>query len=474
MKFLTQLNESENYDIVIVGAGLSGLECGNILSKKGIKILIIESGPIGPLAHLNSLQPTSRAFKTWLQGHLLDPFFKKVNNSLSPPHFQNHSGLRSLVGGRSLYWRGVILPMENYALHQWPVESSLFRDNYQVVYKELTNWDESTLKNKLLNLFDNAKLTGFQNTPRAKQSFEGLSGLVYSPLYSLLSSTEGECHILTNCNVKGISKDGKNWKLEYINNRESKALLVSKCVLASGTIENSRLVRSLARTRKSIRNKFNKFKIYDHIIQGVLVRINKSLINLDDFVSDNSVVKIGNQIVRSNTFCSLKKSQNYYLLDIWGLGEQLPDQTHLQFKSNGTLPYVEVKLNAFDDFVLIQQVEEIKNIHSELMIYFNFSQKEVIFPKFGTAGFTYSDVLKKIENSESKMSCEPYYCPLGTVDHEGGTIPFGDSLNYDGSFLDTESLYILGPSTFPRMGAANPSLTNITLSRFISENYISK
>ena len=52
---------------------------------------------------------------------------------------------------------------------------------------------------------------------------------------------------------------------------------------------------------------------------------------------------------------------------------------------------------------------------------------------------------------------------LGTEDHEGGTLPLGGILDDDGEFRSVRGLYAAGPATFPRLGAANPSLTTLAL-----------
>jgi len=58
-----------------------------------------------------------------------------------------------------------------------------------------------------------------------------------------------------------------------------------------------------------------------------------------------------------------------------------------------------------------------------------------------------------------------YCAPLGSVDHEGGLTPLGDVLHESGEVSGISGLFVVGPGTFPRSGAANPSLTTLALAR---------
>jgi choline dehydrogenase-like flavoprotein len=59
---------------------------------------------------------------------------------------------------------------------------------------------------------------------------------------------------------------------------------------------------------------------------------------------------------------------------------------------------------------------------------------------------------------------------VGLSDHESGTIALGEHL--DDRFMSRHipNLYVSGPCTFPRAGAANPSLTILALARFGTES----
>ncbi|MDP8929937.1 MAG: DUF1080 domain-containing protein, partial [Actinomycetota bacterium] len=58
---------------------------------------------------------------------------------------------------------------------------------------------------------------------------------------------------------------------------------------------------------------------------------------------------------------------------------------------------------------------------------------------------------------------------LGTTHHEAGTLFMGNPgssfTDLDGKFHHLRNAYAVGPSTFPTLGSANPSLTGLTLAR---------
>ncbi len=115
-------NRPRGATVVVVGAGLSGLELAAELLKAGVDdIVVLEAGQKNALDHTNSQLDPSESFHFW-QTPELDPAFHRPWFSNSPPHYSGVVGLRRGVGGRSLYWRGVTLQIEDWALADpvWP------------------------------------------------------------------------------------------------------------------------------------------------------------------------------------------------------------------------------------------------------------------------------------------------------------------------------------------------------------------
>ncbi|MFD3381165.1 MULTISPECIES: GMC oxidoreductase [unclassified Streptomyces] len=66
-----------------------------------------------------------------------------------------------------------------------------------------------------------------------------------------------------------------------------------------------------------------------------------------------------------------------------------------------------------------------------------------------------------------------YRIPLGSVDHEAGTLPMGELVDADLGLTGFDGIYVLGPGVFPASGAANPSLTSLALSNWLAKHLIS-
>src|SRR5207247_409526 len=94
----------------IVGAGLSGLRVAADLGagEFPIQILIWEQGPLSRLhheGHDRRVHPGDDRLRLW-------PAVSTLWGQLS--------GVKARVGGRSLCWHGQLLPLEDYALVDWP------------------------------------------------------------------------------------------------------------------------------------------------------------------------------------------------------------------------------------------------------------------------------------------------------------------------------------------------------------------
>ncbi len=82
---ISQITMTERYDIIIIGSGLGGLQCGVILSKKGYKVLILEKNhQIG--GSLQAFRRSGSTFSTGMhyignldEGQAMNKIFKYFN-----------------------------------------------------------------------------------------------------------------------------------------------------------------------------------------------------------------------------------------------------------------------------------------------------------------------------------------------------------------------------------------------------------
>jgi choline dehydrogenase-like flavoprotein len=140
--------------ILIVGGGLAGLELAKHLDLAGVDdVLVIEAGAGHDLRHVYSANDAAVADRLWTDEHS-DQYFVRSWESCTEPHFSVGSGIRQRLGGRSLYWHGVLLPVEEFALADpaWPasvVEELTYswQDGpslYARVQADLAAWGQTT------------------------------------------------------------------------------------------------------------------------------------------------------------------------------------------------------------------------------------------------------------------------------------------------------------------------------------------
>src|SRR5437773_9953625 len=110
--------------ILIIGGGLTGLQLAKDLTDRGEDgVLLLEAGPRDDLRHINRTHDPATALGMWVEPRR-DPYFWRPWQSKTEPHYSGTAGLRRRLGGRSLYWHGVTLRLEPWALCEpwWPAE----------------------------------------------------------------------------------------------------------------------------------------------------------------------------------------------------------------------------------------------------------------------------------------------------------------------------------------------------------------
>lgn len=136
------------YDVIIIGSGMGGGSLADALSDAGIKTLVLEAGGLTLPTHMNNLPGDwSRTAKHHSVGH----FVNQPGSDFLP-------GVHLSLGGRSVYWSGLIPRMRDWELALWPepVQSFLKQGGYEPAETLLR-------KTKRLGPFQDqvvAKLTG--------------------------------------------------------------------------------------------------------------------------------------------------------------------------------------------------------------------------------------------------------------------------------------------------------------------------
>jgi choline dehydrogenase-like flavoprotein len=105
-------NTRENilYDVVIIGSGMGGGPLADALSDAGLKTLVLEAGGLTLPTHMTNLPGDwSRTANHHRVGH----FVNEPGSDFLP-------GVHLSLGGRSVYWSGLIPRMHDWELSFWP------------------------------------------------------------------------------------------------------------------------------------------------------------------------------------------------------------------------------------------------------------------------------------------------------------------------------------------------------------------
>jgi choline dehydrogenase-like flavoprotein len=467
--------------VAVVGGGMAGLEVARELERNGVEdVLVLEAGPARDMVHMNASHERREALRAWLQPQA-DRYFHRPWTSLSEPHYTANSGLRRRLGGRSLYWHGVTLPIEAWALREpwWPADVVAdlcvsWRDGpslYQRLDRQLGHWRAAATDGTRLAP---ARAGGFTllPTPRAVRPGQPDSSrwAAYSPLDAWLSAAPAlgadqpsTTRFCCRAEVLGI----------LVRDRAVRGLLIQHSgvqfrvaadavILCAGTIENTRLAIQ-ARAAAWPAAPPRMAGLVDHLVQGFVVTLPTGA---DPGFSPGFYVMPCPDEVKSNLFVDLRTTPAGDLeLEVWTTGEQSRnDDSVVECRPADSYPWptiVRTALSAEDRSVIAAQRTVLDEFWRSFAGEHGWPCAELDFEDFGRPTRTNQYLLPEAHTGIRVPVT--WSSPLGTEDHEGGTLPLGVVLDQRHEFLDVRGLYAAGPATFPRMGAANPSLTILAL-----------
>lgn len=471
-------------DVTIVGAGMAGLEVAAHLVDQGISVLLLESGAHGENRHDGVSLGSDEALRRWLVPES-DPHFTRPWVSLTPPHYTGPSGLRRRVGGRSLYWYGVCLGIDSWALETWPATivdelTRTWRNGpalYDLTRSMLMEWgafshdcDESIV------------VIGrqFRPTPRAVQRSRAAHDRwrAYSPLDRWRDpDLGGPCmlpeglSIRPTTHVHAIRPDpsgvGYQLDLAAIDGDIAESMSVGTLVLAAGTLENTRLVRSAIADSSQKQTPPHTYGLNDHIVQGFFVRIpEEDYAHVRGRLPEGSRYSSGDKDSRTNLFLEITLGPDgNVLIDVRATGEQRPDErSYLTTTTDGALG-VAVELTNEDSSLIADQRATLSRIWVEIAELLSLRADSLEFGEFNSPKRVNAFVLpESIENAPTGTALT-WSSYIGVEDHEAGTLPLGSLLTESHEVQGLPNVFVAGPASFPRMGAANPTLTSLALAR---------
>jgi choline dehydrogenase-like flavoprotein len=119
MFFQPNLDETKVYDAIVIGSGIGGGILADQLSDLNLDVLVLEAGSYLFPSHIANLPRQHRVgqFDKHVWG-LWDEF--QVRNYVNAPASQYQGAQGFNLGGRSLFWGGLIPRMQSYEMDLWP------------------------------------------------------------------------------------------------------------------------------------------------------------------------------------------------------------------------------------------------------------------------------------------------------------------------------------------------------------------
>ncbi len=470
-------------DIVIVGGGMAGLQLAVDLAGAQVgDVLLLEAGPDSG-GHVNAAHDPDLALRMWLEVGL-DPHHWRPWLSASAPHFETMAGLRRRLGGRSLYWHGVVLPMDSWALTEpsWPAEiiddltvswaggESL----YQRVLTDLDDWRGGIQERGPELRVGSYRLS---TVPQAVRKLPSGRFAAYSPI-DRSAETSGRVRLVTGAEVLDVqTANGSVCGVRVVVDGESTARAV-RCgtvVLAGGTIESSRLAIQ-ALQPAGLLDKGRLDGLSDKIVHGFIAPLDAAtlppeVVRLAD--EEAFLYASGDETLRSNLFVRLyRNTVGSVLVDVWAMGEQLAgEHGTVECRPGAGLRWettVRAECSAADRESIGRQRDELTAVWSAFAKESGLAGSALKFPEFDRPERTLENVLPRAGALSPGEAPVTWSGPLGSEYHESGTLAFGRMLNERHEVHGMRNLYVAGPAAYPRPGAANPSLTNLALSKRLS------
>ncbi|MGW3953768.1 GMC oxidoreductase [Streptomyces sp. NPDC004752] len=491
----------DHADVLIVGGGLAGLELAKHLELADADdVLVAEAGAHSDLRHVYAANDAASADRMWTD-ETADEYFVRLWDSATAPHFSQGSGIRRRLGGRSLYWHGVLLPVEDWALtdaawpktvvkdltHSWQSGPSL----YDRVRSDLKDWSERA--KRPAPVAESVNIGRFQlvEPPRAvRQAGVGAARWeAYSPLSHWLeadaakesaeTARTGFVRIAPDVETVAVLVSGGTARGVAVRHRvsgEQKRITARKVVLAAGTVESTRIaVQALHQAGKLPQSRLTG--LVDHIVQGFNVTLQADSVPqwlLHRAQKGVFAFMPRSGPSRSNLFVQLDATaEGDVRLEAWVTGEQIRSaQGVVSCTPGDAWPWpvtISTGLDAEDALTVEAQRGELQQFWSEWCSEFGLKPAPLEFESsFLNPGRTLGSVRDALRNAHSGVPQDrpvTWSSPLGSEEHEGGTLAIGDVLDERQEFIGLPGLFAVGPAIFPRQGSANPSLTTLALSR---------
>jgi choline dehydrogenase-like flavoprotein len=460
---------SVEYDVIVIGSGFGGGVLTDELTDRGLRTLVLEAGSLAYPSHITNLPGDWPALPARHQiGH-----FVNVQGS------QFLFGVHMSLGGRSVFWSGLIPRMHAWELDSWPAQIRNYLgagtgyDDAETLLRKQVNFGhfQSETINKLRLAFPNHNVT---DLPRSRHQpdpgpndplanvLEKSTG-TFSTADLLLDSLAytgmaGRDNLTVNLNhlVVAIEHSGRKATgvvcLDLIANQERR-YKAKRIVLAAGSLESARIAQ-----RSQLSNPLGKIGsgLTDH---PAFFSREYDLDPTNPFggLNDHAKIFMSHKTATANT--------NPFNVEVlvnpkyWEVRHPDDDvrKERVDSVTRSSVRFQFVFASPLDDsnFVrdigLWQKAEVKVNGNGSGASHFNTVRtlRNQLLTFFGVKGFDPNEGM--------------HYGNEGTVHHAGGTLRMSGNgsgvVNEDLRFEEYDNLYACDASVFPMIPAANPALT---------------
>ncbi len=470
----TGLERSGQVDIAVVGAGIAGLEVACGLARADADWVVLEAGPAEPLVHNHAVLSEDEALRRWLIPES-DPFFVRPWRASSPPHFTGASGLRQRVGGRALYWYGVSIPMDDWALQSWPeeVRRELAGDAggvglFEEIMGELSSWTGRDLMDR--EPIGNFAGFALAAMPRAVRQLQDGRWDAYLPRPEF-----GPGNLRASSTVVSLTSGGPgSYRLELLSPKGDVTTIdASKVVLAAGAVVNAALLSSVD---LAIGETAETPGITDSITQGFFAHFlpSSGARILTDLPTGQYFAPC--LTIRSNLFIGVfERADGSVMVNVRCTGEQSAPGGMITTERTeaGALEISVSSKSAESDRMTIDgQRETLSRVWGAFCHSAGVQATPLEFGSFDAPDRTNEFVLPEYLATLDPAVPATWAGYLGTEDHEGTSTPIGPVLDNSLQSLAHPGIFVAGPSVFPRLGAANPVVTALALSRRLARSLV--
>lgn len=446
----------------VVGGGLAGLEFALHSAVKGNKIVVYEAGPDLRKGHVH--------FDT----RVLAGDEKKVHWT-ADAHWAI-GGISERLGGRSLCYHGVMLPLEPQALESWPEVWQKRLNGAGGLYRQLQQ--EFTEKYPEMTR-QQAVSMPLKHAPQAAVVGENAAFSSYSPLYQLEPFVRDGVINIERATIARVDKKPDGFYLIDEQGQTMNEVPFERCILSASALVNNKIItQSLGHSTTA--------RVTDHYCLGIAVKTKGG-----DRIADYRHEMLWHGFsehhdLNANIFVverpNLERGERLILL--MAVMEQNPEQSefselHCRYSEGKTT--LEIQSNhaaaAVENYnQLARRIVDFASdqLNTKLVPLFD-TPTEQSGAFFGaTEGTELDQALDALNQTEKADVYTRFVFPYGAYEHESCTHPIGGS----GDIALTESLeltsmpgvYAIGPGAFPRLGIANPALTICSLSRWLASH----